>query len=326
MQAEILVDRRRLKRRLALWRLLAVIAIIGAIALLFSQDDRLAATAGFRPHIARISISGVITDDRKQRELLQKAAESDQVKAVILSINSPGGTTTGGEALFQVIRETAEKKPVVAVFGTIATSAAYLVGVATDHIVARGNSITGSIGVILQWAEVTALLKNLGIKVEEVKSGHLKAVPSPFEPLDEETRALTQEMVEESERWFRTLVADRRNIDPETVPGLVAGRVYSGRQALDYKLIDEIGGEKHAKEWLEKTHNISSDLDVIDWEQEEESSFGLLGAAARTLLQATGAPEGIIRILLAPLDSARAVQLDGLVSLWHPSGGLEERY
>jgi protease IV len=320
MQAEILVDRRRLKRRLALWRLLAVLAVLGVIAVLVSQNEEIAASAGFQPHIARISISGVITDDRKQRELLQRAAKSDQVKAIILSINSPGGTTTGGEALFQTIRETAQKKPVVAVFGTIATSAAYLVAVATDHIVARGNTVTGSVGVILQWAEVTELLDNIGVKMEAIKSGPLKAVPSPFEPLDENTRAVTKEMVEESERWFRGLVAERRKIDPETVPGLVAGRVYSGRQALEYKLIDQIGGEKAARDWLERTHDISNDLDIVDWKRGEQEGYGLLGSTARTLTRMIGIPDGIAGILLAPLDAARAVQLDGLVSLWHPSG------
>jgi len=320
MQAEILVDRRRLKRRLALWRLLAVLAVLGVIAFLVSQNEEIAASAGFKPHVARITISGVITDDRKQRELLQRAAKSDQVKAVILTINSPGGTTAGGEALFEVIRETARKKPVVAVFGTIATSAAYLVGVATDHIVARGNSVTGSVGVILQWAEVTELLNNLGVKMEAIKSGPLKAVPSPFEPLDEATRAVTKEMVEESERWFRGLVAERRKIDPETVPGLIAGRVYSGRQALEYRLIDQIGGEKDARKWLEETHGVSANLDIVDWERDEDQGFGLLGAAARTMTQMIGIPDQAVRILLAPLDAARAVQLDGLVSLWHPSG------
>lgn len=319
MQAEILVDRRRLKRRLALWRLLAVAAVIGAIAILVSQNEELAASAGFKPHVARLSISGVITDDREQRELLEKIAESGQVKAVILSINSPGGTTTGGEALFEVIRATAEKKPVVAVFGTVATSAAYLAAVASDHIVARSNSITGSVGVILQWAEVTEMLKSLGIRVEEIRSGPLKAVPSPFEPLGEEARAVTKEMVEESERWFRGVVGERRGIDPETVPGLVAGRIYSGRQALEYRLIDRIGGEKDAREWLAETHGVSRDLDVVDWKTEESGGFGLLGSFTRETAQMLGIPERAAHFLLAPLDSARAIQLDGLVSLWHPS-------
>lgn len=317
-QAEILVDRRRLKRRLSLWRLLAIVAGLGIIAVLVLSSERFAATAGLRPHIARVNISGIIRDTREQQELLERIAESGQVKAVILRVNSPGGTATGGESLFDAIRDVAEKKPVVAVFGTVATSSAYIAGLATDHIVARGNSITGSIGVILQWAEVSELLEKIGVTMEEVRSGPLKGVPSPFRPLDEEGRELTREMVEDAENWFRGLVAERRSITPETVPGLTEGRIYSGRQALDHDLIDQIGGEDEAVAWLEKERQIPEGLEVVDWKTEEGGGLGLLGAAARALAGAAGLPAENLLALLAPPEALQAVQLDGLVSLWRP--------
>ena len=166
--------------------------------------------ASLLPHVARLTVSGIITDDRKMNELIEKIGKSDQVKAVIVTINSPGGTTTGGEAMYDSVRRLAEKKPVVAVCGTLATSAAYIVALATDRIFVYGNTITGSVGVIFQWAEVTELLQTLGIKVEEVRSGPLKAVPSPFEPADEKARALTEEMVQEAKVWFVDLVSKRR--------------------------------------------------------------------------------------------------------------------
>lgn len=318
LQAEILVERRRLKRRLVVWRLAAIVAVVAALALVFVGNERLAASAGFRPHVARVTISGVITDDREQQELLERIAKSGQVKAVILRINSPGGTTTGGEALYLAIRELAEKKPVTAVFGTVAASSAYLVGLASDYIVARGNSITGSVGVILQWAEVTKLLENIGVKMEEVRSGELKAVPSPFRPLDEEGRQLTREMVEEAEAWFRALVAERRSINPSTVPGLSEGRVYSGRQALRYKLIDAVGGEKEAVAWLEEKHQIPAKIEIIDWKEKEDGS-SWLGAVTRTLAKMLGIPGKKLGLLLGEVERLGAVQLDGLVSLWHPS-------
>ena len=133
---------------------------------------------------------------------------------MILDINSPGGTTTGGEAMYDAVRRLAEKKPVVAVCGTLATSAAYIVALATDRIFVYGNTITGSVGVIFQWAEVTELLHTLGIKVEEVKSGPLKAVPSPFEPTDETGPPVTEEMVQDAKVWFVDLVGKRRNLQP----------------------------------------------------------------------------------------------------------------
>ena len=112
--------------------------------------------------------------------------------------------------------------------GTVAASAAYIAGLATDHIVARGNTITGSVGVIFQWPEVSQLLDKLGVKMNEIKSGPLKANPSPFQPVDEAGKAAAEQMVAESQRWFVGLVASRRGIDTASVAGLEQGRVYSG--------------------------------------------------------------------------------------------------
>lgn len=319
LQAEILVDRRRLKRRLSLWRLLAIVGVIALVALVAVGNGDIATTAGFKPHIARVTISGIINDDRDQQELLANIAKSRQVKAVILRINSPGGTATGGEALFAAIREVSEKKPVVAVFGTVATSAAYMAGLASDHIVARGNSITGSVGIILQWAEVTELLKKLGIKMEVVKSGPLKATPSPFEPFDEANRALAEEMIVDAKKWFFALVAERRKLDPENIPGLTDGRIYSGRQALQHKLIDEIGAEKDAQTWLEKKRELPTGLKIVDWKQKDSSEGGWMRFAVSALAGLTGIAAIPVETALAPIDAFRSVQLDGLVSLWHPS-------
>ncbi|HZP08862.1 signal peptide peptidase SppA [Methyloceanibacter sp.] len=317
LDAVSVVDRRRLKRRLTAWRIAAVLFAVLFFGALLLSDKNVSGSAGFLPHIARISISGIITDDRKMNELFDKVAKADQVKAVILDINSPGGTTTGGEAMYDAIRRLAEKKPVVAVCGTLATSAAYLVALATDRVFVYGNTITGSVGVIFQWADVTELLHTLGIKVEEVKSGPLKAVPSPFEPADEKTRALSEEMVQEAKTWFVNLVAERRKIDPAAVPGLTDGRIYSGRQAVDLKLVDQIGDERDAKTWLSKERNVPSGLKVVDWKPESESS-GLFGWLFQSAAGLAGISAGRIAGLLGQVAST--LKLDGLVSVWHPAG------
>jgi len=319
LQAEILVDRRRLKRRLTLWRLFAVIAVIVLGTALLFQDENIAAALGYKSHIARVNVSGIIQDNRNQQALLEKLAKAKHVKAVILRVNSPGGTATGGEALFAAIRAVAEKKPVVAVFGTIATSSAYIVGLATDHIVARGNTITGSVGVILQWAEVTELLKKIGVKMEEIKSGPLKATPSPFQPLDDASRALTEEMIAEAHNWFLNLVATRRSISPQNVPGLTDGRIFSGRQALEHKLIDSLGGEDDAVKWLERERKIAKGLPVLDWTEEDKSNGGLWGASLNFLVRSAGFNASVIDALLSSSRAINSVQLDGLISLWHPS-------
>jgi len=317
IEAETVIERRRLRRRLTAWRLAAVVLAVFVIALIMAGDQRLAGTGSFLPHIARVSVSGLITDDQKMLELLDKVGKSSQVRAVILDINSPGGTTTGGEAMYDAIRRLAEKKPVVAVCGTLATSAAYIVALATDRIFVYGNTITGSVGVIFQWADVSELMRTLGVKVEEVKSGPLKAVPNPFEPTDEKGRALAAEMVQEAKVWFVDLVGKRRNLEPAAVPGLTDGRVYSGRQALALKLVDEIGDERAAKRWLQKERDVTPGLSVVEWQPKSESG-GIWGWLFGSIASSFGIAADNFVSLFGQVSEG--LRLDGLVSLWHPAG------
>lgn len=316
LDAESVIERRRLKRRVTIWRIAAVVFGLLFLGLVVFGDRQMAGSASILPHVARISVAGIITDDRKMLELIDSVGKSDQVKAVILDINSPGGTTTGGEAMYDAIRRLTEKKPVVATCGTLATSAAYIVALATDRIFVYGNTITGSVGVIFQWANVTELLKTLGIEVEEVKSGPLKAVPSPFEPTDERARAVTAEMVEDAKVWFVDLVETRRKIEPSAVPGLTEGRIYSGRQAVDYKLVDQIGDERAALSWLNKERGVPAGLKVLQWQPKEESTglFGWLLDSGASIFGLSGSK---IAALLG--QASATLELDGLVSVWHPA-------
>lgn len=318
LETEALLDRRRLRRSLSLWRVLAIVGgalALGALAV--SQSGERGAFSE-KKQIARIAIEGMITENRDQLRLLDRVARAKNVDAVILYINSPGGTTAGGEALYEAIRAVSAKKPVVAQFGTLATSAAYICGLATDQIFARGNTITGSVGVIFQWAEVSELLGKLGVKMNEVKSGPLKAVPSPFSPLDQAGRDTTERMVRESMSWFRGLVADRRKLDTATVPGLEQGRVFSGREALSLKLVDQIGGETEVHRWLETNRKIQTGLKIVDWKPKAEDSWGVLGMLGRAAAIMFGLNPDQVRLLN---DDPRlsALLLDGLLSVWQPA-------
>ena len=318
LETEALLDRRRLRRSLSLWRVLAIVGgalALGALAV--SQSGERGAFSE-KKQIARIAIEGMITENRDQLRLLDRVARAKNVDAVILYINSPGGTTAGGEALYEAIRAVSAKKPVVAQFGTLATSAAYICGLATDQIFARGNTITGSVGVIFQWAEVSELLGKLGVKMNEVKSGPLKAVPSPFSPLDQAGRDTTERMVRESMSWFRGLVADRRKLDTATVPGLEQGRVFSGREALSLKLVDQIGGETEVHRWLETDRKIQAGLKIVDWKPKAEDSWGVLGMLGRAAAIMFGLNPDQVRLLN---DDPRlsALLLDGLLSVWQPA-------
>jgi protease-4 len=316
LETEAVLDRRRLRRSLSLWRVLTVLAAaaaIGALAMYGTSDDPV---IGGKKQIARVALEGVITENRDQIKLLKQIADAKHVEALILFINSPGGTTTGGEALYEAIRNVAAKKPVVAQFGTIATSAAYICGLATDQIFARGNTITGSVGVIFQWAEISELLAKVGVKMNEIKSGPLKATPSPFQPIDPAGKAAAERMIADSMVWFQTLVATRRGIDTTTVPGLVQGGIFSGREALGYKLIDQIGGETEAVGWLVEKRGVHKGLKVVDWKPKATESWGVLGMTGM-----------VLRLLGINLDGRfsavepglASLMLDGLVSIWQPT-------
>lgn len=319
LETEAVLDRRRMRRRLTFWRSAAVL-FVGLLlgALMFGSED-LSTLTGTK-QIARVVIEGTITDDRDQITMLKKIREASHVEALLVFVNSPGGTTTGGESLYLALRDVAEKKPVVAQFGTVAASAGYIVGLGTDHIVARGNTITGSVGVLAQWPEVSELLTKLGIKFNEVKSGDLKAAPNPFEPASEGARRVMQDTIDDGFRWFLSLVQDRRGINPQDVDGLVQGRIYSGRQALSNKLVDEIGGEAEAVRWLETSRNVTKDLKVVDWKPTQDNAWsavtGQASKAAGAILSA--ALGGLVNLVTLPGNVSR-VGLDGLVSVWQPA-------
>jgi len=319
LETEAVIDRRQMRRRLTFWRSAAILLVgLSLGALLFGTSD-LSQIAGTR-QIARVAIEGTITDDRDQIAMLKKIKDASHVEALLVFVNSPGGTTTGGESLYLALRDVAASKPVVAQFGTVAASAGYIVGLGTDHIVARGNTITGSVGVLAQWPEISEMLGKLGVKFNEVKSGALKAQPNPFAPASEDARRVMQETIDDGFQWFLSLVETRRGIVARDISGLTEGRIFSGRQALDNKLIDEIGGEAEAVRWLETNRGVGKDLKVIDWKPTADSPWGRFAGGAS---QAAGAAVAtmlgnLASFALLPPGVGR-VGLDGLVSVWQPS-------
>lgn len=278
-------ERRRKWRRSAFWKgffvALAVLAVLLAVASRTTGDP--AGRFG-RSQIARYQIDGVIADDADRDRMLAEIAGDAGVRALILRINSPGGTTAGSEALFDSIRRIAASKPVVAQLTEVAASGGYIAAIAADHIVARGNTLTGSIGVIMEYPDFTQVMSRLGIGLETVRSSELKAEPSPFRPTNPEARARDEAMVQEGFRWFRDLVGERRGLAGDALDGVATGAVFSGRVALDARLVDEIGGEPEAIAWLESRDPSLTGLPVRDWEVESGGGWlrGLVGAASTT--------------------------------------------
>ncbi len=309
LDADTLTDRRRLKRRLFFWRAGAILALAVALIALVSERGWPA-----RPHIARVEIGGIVVDDRLQHEMLAKIAKDPSVKAVILAIDSPGGTTTGAEALYESVRLVAAEKPVVAVLGTVAASGGYIVAMSADHIVARGNTITGSIGVIFQWAQLEELLKHIGVEMREVKSAPLKAEPNPFHRPSPEALRVTKDLVDSSYDWFLHLVMERRGMDEATARRLGDGRVFTGWQAAENGLVDEIGSEAAAIAWLADAHGLDARLPVQSW-QPAYPGLGFAGFAGRML------GETIIvagEVVAGKTLQTKRLTLDGLTSVWQP--------
>ncbi len=296
--ADALVDRRRLKRRLTFWRVVAVLAVAGGLIGVFGGIDDKA----FGDYVARLDIDGVIVSDRAIDEALEQAANSDNAKALILLIDSPGGTVVGGEMLYRGIRAVAEKKPVVAVMGDTATSAAYMAAIAADRIFAHAGTVTGSIGVIMQTADVTGLLEKIGVKPETIKSGPLKAQPNPMESFSPDARRMTEAVIADLHEMFVDMVSERRDMGAERAHEIADGRIFSGRQAVAAGLIDAIGGEKDARDWLLKNHEIDAELETRSIHKPAPEE----------------AWQRWISDLVGKALFSERLKLDGVISLWHP--------
>lgn len=282
LEPDLLIDRRRLKRRLALWRVLAVLAVVAALVAVAKPGGSIVGQ-----HVARVDVSGMITEDRKLADAIRKLADDRAVPAVMVSIDSPGGSVAGGESLYAALRQVAASKPVVAVMRGTAASAGYMIAMPAERVFAREATLTGSIGVILQTAEFSGLLKTLGVDAEAITSGPLKDQPSFSRALTPQGRDYLNGIVQDLYDQFVEKVAAGRHMDADAVRKLADGRAYTGRQAKALGLIDEIGGEAEARGWLEAEHHVAKSLPSHDLELRSlaERAFGsaLTGLRARLL-------------------------------------------
>ncbi|MEO9877306.1 MAG: signal peptide peptidase SppA [Anderseniella sp.] len=315
LDADNMIVRRKMRRRVSFWRAICVaLGVVTLVALAYGSNG-----SGFNlgkraDHVARIRVEGMITGDTRTLDMLRKIEKAKQVKALLIHIDSPGGTTAGSEAIYERLRAIAKDRPVVAVMNTVAASGGYITAIAADHIVARGNTITGSVGVIFQWAQVEQLLNNIGIAMQERKSGAQKAEPNMFSEPSVETLAVTDEMIRDSFVWFTDLVQERRKLSAPQMTLISDGRVFTGRQALTAKLVDKLGGEDEAIDWLSAEHKISKDMKVVEWEPEPAKAtdgLGLFGLS--TVARWLGFSAAVDAL------EARTVKLDGLLVLWHPN-------
>jgi len=322
LDSDLIVDRRRIRRKLTFWRVLAAVFAIAAIAVIgvaVSPGGRGALTSS--GSIARVNIEGLIRSDQDRVEALERL-ENSRAAAVVVHINSPGGTTAGSEQLYDSLVRLKAKKPLVVVVEGLAASGGYIAAIAADHIVAQQSSLVGSIGVLFQFPNFSELLKTIGVKVEEVKSSPLKAAPNGFEPTSQEARDALDALVKDSFAWFKGLVKERRGMDDTQLEKVADGRVFTGHQAIDLKLIDELGDEKTAVAWLVAQKNIKKDLPVRDYKLTPRfGDLTFLRTAASVALDAVGLTA--IARHIEQVGVAQAVDrlgLDGMLALWQPAG------
>jgi protease IV len=325
LDPDTIVDRRRMRRKLSFWRVTAFLIAIGAVIALalLTRGTGGALSEPIIPQISRVTISGIIRGDRDRTESLDDLARSRATRAVIVHIDSPGGTTAGSEELHDALRRVAVQKPMVVVVDGMAASGGYIAAMAADHIVTGSTSLVGSIGVLFQYPNLTDLLKKVGVGIEEIKSSPLKAAPNGLEPTSPEARAAIEALVKDSFDWFKDMVQDRRKLEGAALDRVADGRVFTGRQAVALKLVDEVGREQEAIDWLAKTSNIDPKTPVRDWRLHprfSELSFLHLGLAR--LLEIAGL-EALARQWesSAALRAVEKLNLDGLLVVWHPSTG-----
>lgn len=253
-----------LKNKLHKWKNVAILSLIFSIiiSLKFIFAGPHSASGGDK-FIAEVNIEGIIFENRYRSKVLERISKDDNVQAVIVNINSPGGGIVGSEVLYEDLKNISQKKPMVVLMGSVAASGGYMASLASDHIIARNGTLTGSIGVIMESPEVTELAKKVGVRFNSYKSSPLKGSPSPFEKPSEYVNRVIQDSIDDSYKFFVGLVLHSRaeKINKKYKSVAFDGRVFTGRQALEIGLIDQIGGQREALNYLAK-NNIDENLDV----------------------------------------------------------------
>jgi protease-4 len=214
--------------------------------------------------VALVELEGIITDGDALVRELKEHADNTSVRAVVVRINSPGGVVAPTQEIAGAVKRLRAKgKPVVASLGSVAASGGYYVAAATDRILANPGTLTGSIGVVMQMANVEGLLKKVGVDYVVVKAGRYKDVGNFARTMTPDERAILQKLLDDVHGQFIEAVADGRKLDRATVVGIADGRIYSGQQAFELKLVDELGGLEEAIEAAAKLAGLAPHPKVL---------------------------------------------------------------
>ena len=236
--------------------------------------------------IALIYIDDIIADYMPYIKKIGQAKNDDTIKAVVVVVNSPGGSVGASQEIYRALEKLREKKPVVVSMGNVAASGGYYISVPANVIYANPGTITGSIGVIIQHVNINGLLDKFGIKMENIKSGKNKDILYPNNKLTPEQRRLIEETIKDVYDQFLDAIVKYRPIKKEELKKFADGRVFSGRQALKLKLVDKLGNIQDAIEEARKLAGLKKDeFSIIELKEEEEFLNKLLSSEIKSKLK-----------------------------------------
>jgi protease-4 len=205
----------------------------------FSQSGGMEVSYG--KYVGIVEVNGAIVSPDETVNLIKKYRDNSAIKAIVLRVQSPGGGVAASQEIYQAVKNARASKPVVCSMGEVAASGGYYIACACDTIVANPGTLTGSIGVIMEFMVAEELVKKVGLKFEVLKAGQNKDLGSPFRQMTPEERALLQGMIDDVHGQFIEAVAEGRQLSPDSVRSFADGRVFSGRQALALRLVDKMG-------------------------------------------------------------------------------------
>jgi protease-4 len=253
--------RKRRPFRTLVWVLVIGLGLVLLVNVFFPDLD-----LSTEDRIALIRVEGVILDSQTTVGELKRFSENPSVKAIVLRIDSPGGGVVPSQEIYDAVKRarTKNNKAVIASMGSVAASGGYYIAAATDRIVANPGTLTGSIGVIMETANVEGLLQKIGVEGVVIKSGKYKDVGSPLRKMSEEERGLLQAVMDDVHKQFIEAVAEGRAIELADAQALADGRIFTGRQAKEAKLVDELGDLEDAIQLAADVVGIEGEPKVVE--------------------------------------------------------------
>ena len=275
----------------------AVVLLIGAMAVfIFWRPDVKDLLNIGAPKFGVVHVSGLISDSKDVNDWIEKLRRDEEIRGVILRINSPGGVVGPSQEIYRAVKRLAKSKPVVASMASVAASGGYYISLSADKILANPGTLTGSIGVKAKLTDMHKLLQKLGIEDDTVVSGKYKDAGSPFKPLTKEEKQYFQNLIQDMHSQFVEDVAQSRNMTRANVEKVADGRAFTGRQALKYGLVDQLGGRHEAINLLKQMSKTKGLVKLVEGPPPDKSLLTwLLGFSKQEIEDKLSAPKWELR-------------------------------